>query len=179
MNIDRLGQAMLWATGQDSGNRTATASAPAGSDAAKPQPSATVTLSEGAKTLARFAEKGLAMTAHRLDRPLGPGAGSPASGGPAQAFVPVGQERLEALLTELGASADEARSLAQGLDRDGDAALSREELLQGIARAGKDPADPNAQTLLRLADGLGRADGVVSQQELGTLSGRLLAQGRG
>lgn len=179
MNIDRLGQAMLWATGQDSGHRTATAGAPAGSDAAKPQPSATVTLSEGAKTLARFAEKGLAMTAHQLDRPLGPGAGSPATGGSVQAFVPVGQERLKALLTELGASADEARSLAQGLDRDGDAALSREELLQGIARTSSDPADANSQALLRLADGLGRADGVASQQELGNLSGRLLAQGRG
>ncbi len=176
MNIDRMGQALLWGLGQDASNRPAATAAPA--SAQGPAPSATVTLSEGAKTLARFAEKGLAITAHRLDRPLGPGAGSPASGGPAQAFVPVGQERLEALLTEFGASAEEARSLAQGLDSDGDAALSREELLKGIAGAGKDPADPNSQTLLRLADGLGRADGEVSQQELGQLAGRLLAQGR-
>jgi Ca2+-binding EF-hand superfamily protein len=84
----------------------------------------------------------------------------------------------QALLTELGASAEEARSLAQGLDSDGDAALSREELLKGIAGAGKDPADPNSQILLRLADGLGRADGEVSQQEFGQLTGRLLSQGR-
>jgi len=176
MNIDRMGQALLWGMGQDAANRPAATASPA--SAQGPAPSATVTLSEGAKTLARFAEKGLAMTAHRLDRPLGPGAGAPASGGPAQAFVPVGQERLESLLTELGASAEEARSLAQGLDSDGDAALSREELLRGIARAGQNPADANSQALLRLADGLGQADGQVSQQEFGQLAGRLLTQGR-
>lgn len=138
-----------------------------GSGAASNTPPSSVTLSAEARVLARFAERGLAVSVHALNAPREL----------SETFVPIPRDELEALFTRMGARPEEVEELIQGFDVDGQQGLSQDELLSGLARTMKDGNSSFAQTLMRVMDRLDQADGSVSQREFVSLETRLLAAG--
>lgn len=130
-------------------------------------PASSVTLSAEARVLARFAERGLAVSVHALNAPREL----------SETFVPTPRDELEALFTKMGARPEEVQELMDGFDVDGQHGLSQDELLSGLTRTLKDGNSSFAQTLMRVMDRLDQADGSVSQREFVNLETQLLSAG--
>lgn len=168
MNINLLSALRTWsAPATGAGAQAKPLIGQEAGDTAAAAPPSSVTLSSEARVLARFAERGLAVSVHALDAPRTL----------SEQFVPVPREELEALFTRMGARPEEVQELVDGFDVDGRDGLSQDELLQGLARTMKDGNSSFAQTLMRVMDRLDQADGQVSQQEFAALETRLLAAG--
>ena len=152
------------------------ASARRGGEAAPPEPSAVVTLSPEAQTLAGMAGQGVLAT-------QGAAAGTVAavgrSSGQTTAALPggraagaVSKDDFQALLTRFGATDDQKQQITAGFDADKDGVITHDEFLKGLARTkGQQAAtDPFAQAVLQVMDRAGNADGTVGKDEFAALS---------
>ena len=146
-----------------------------GSEEAQAQPSAVVTLSPQAETLAGFAGKGILVSQGKVDGALGGvqrGGGSggglvglPAAGGSVSA------QDFKALLSEFGADDAQKEQIAAGFDTSKDGRISHQEFLRGLASTSiTRPGNDFSQAVLQLMDRSGIADGVVSQSEFAALA---------
>jgi hypothetical protein len=136
------------------------------SQEAAPDPSAVVTLSKEAETLAGFASKGILTAAGKVDGALG---SSDTAGkiGEALSKRAVSKEDFQALLTRFGATDAQKEQITTGFDADSDGSISQDEFLKGIAStSGAKGGSDFSQALLQLVDRHGNANGVVNQAEL-------------
>ena len=146
-----------------------------GSEEAQAQPSAVVTLSPQAETLAGFAGKGILVSQGKVDGAVGGvqrggGSGGGLVGLPA-AGDSVSAQDFKALLSEFGADDAQQEQIAAGFDTSKDGRISHQEFLQGLASTSiTRPGNDFSQAVLQLMDRSGIADGVVSQSEFAALA---------
>ncbi|KRB28825.1 EF-hand domain-containing protein [Acidovorax sp. Root70] len=146
------------------------ASARRGAEAAAPEPSAVVTLSPEAQTLAGMAgQASSAGAVTGVARSVGQA--SPALPG-GRAAGAVSKDDFQALLTRFGATEDQKQQITAGFDADKDGVITHDEFLKGLART-KGPqagSDPFSQAVLQVMDHAGNADGTVAKEEFAALS---------
>lgn len=152
------------------------ASARRGGEAAPPEPSAVVTLSPEAQTLAGMAGQGVlatqgtsAGTVNAVGRSSGETTAALPGGRAAGA---VSKDDFQALLTRFGATEDQKQQITAGFDADKDGVITHDEFLKGLARTKGQQAttDPFAQAVLQVMDRAGNADGTVGKDEFAALS---------
>lgn len=146
-------------------NASARAASSAEPAPAQPVPSARVTLSAQAQAALRAA--GQSVRADAL----------PAGITAADAQRSVSTQDFRKLLSEFGATEEEQAALTASFDADSNGSVSANEFLQGLARAtgpagaqGGPQGEAFTQSLLKLVDRKGEANGVVSQSELAGLT---------
>lgn len=155
-----------------SGNaKSQSARARGAGEAAEAGPSAVLTLSKDAATIAGFADRGIAVASRPLQGSLTktPFVGAARTeGGTAwdANAAAVSKEDFQKLLAGFGASEEEKATLTAGFDANQDGTITQAEFLKGLAQTrGSQGQTDFSQALMRLMDRPGDANGEVSAQE--------------
>lgn len=160
------------------------ASARRGGEAAAPEPSAVVTLSPEAQTLAGMAGQGVLATQTSPSSAVTAVGRSASQASPAlpggRAAGAVSKDDFQALLTRFGATEDQKQQLTAGFDADKDGVITHDEFVKGLARTKGSQAenDPFSQAVLQVMDRAGNADGTVAKGEFAALSSAFALAGR-
>jgi Ca2+-binding EF-hand superfamily protein len=133
--------------------------------------SSVVTLSEDAKALVNFTNKGIAVSMKGFDTPL---TGATRSDNYTQYPSEVTDKKITKdefanLLSSLGVNDSDTQKLVSGFDTNSDNEISHAEILKALS----DTSQSNnllSQSILNLMDKTGNGDGKVSAQEFATIS---------
>lgn len=140
----------------------------------KSSQSSLVTLSEDAKALVNFTEKGIAVSMKGFDTPL---AGANRTDGYTQYPSAVTDKKIAKddfakLLSSLGANETDSQELSSGFDTNADNEISHAEILKALSYTSQNN-NLLSQPLLNLMDKTGNSDGNVTAQEFAAISTRL------
>ena len=154
-----------------SAGKASSGSARQAGDSAEAGPSAVLTLSKDAATIAGFAERGVSVASRPLQGSLtrthfaGAVRGEGAAPWDADAAA-VSKEDFQKLLAGFGATEEEKATLTAGFDANQDGTITQSEFLKGLAQTrGSQGQTDFSQALMRLMDRPGDANGEVSAQE--------------
>jgi Ca2+-binding EF-hand superfamily protein len=144
-----------------------------------PPPQATesskVTLSEDAKALANFTNKGIAVSMKEFDTPLTKTNAAGSSAQFSNSIVTdkkISKDDFAALLSSLGVKETDQQDIISAFDTNSDNTISHGEILKSLSQAAQNNS-PLSQSILDLMDKNGNNDGQVSAQEYANISTRL------
>ncbi len=138
--------------------------------------SSEVKLSQDAKALANFAQKGISASLREMNHPLSSKIGNQSSESAVglKAYEKnISMDNLNRILLNLGASDNEVEQLKLGLDSNKNGTISHDELMQGVA-ATIDNGRSISQTILSIMDRSGDSNGTVNANEFAQFTTALI-----